>query len=41
VDETIWRRMHLIPFNVTVPETERDPLITEKLKAEWPGILIG
>ena len=27
VDEAIKRRLHLIPFNVTIPEAERDPLM--------------
>ena len=39
VDEAIRRRFHLIPFTVTIPPDERDPDLTEKLKAEWPGIL--
>lgn len=39
VDEAIRRRMNLIPFSVTIPEPERDPELTEKLKAEWPAIL--
>jgi putative DNA primase/helicase len=39
VDEAIRRRLHLIPFAVTIPSAERDPLLTEKLKSEWPGIL--
>jgi putative DNA primase/helicase len=39
VDEAMRRRMHLIPFSVTVNEKERDPELTEKLRAEWPGIL--
>ncbi|MCH8998205.1 MAG: hypothetical protein IID48_08040 [Proteobacteria bacterium] len=39
VDEAIRRRLHLIPFNVTIPKAERDPDLPEKLKAEWPGIL--
>jgi putative DNA primase/helicase len=39
VDEAIRRRFHLIPFTVTIPEQERDPDLTEKLKQEWPGIL--
>ena len=39
VDEAIRRRLHLIPFNVTIPKDERDPDMPEKLKAEWPGIL--
>ena len=39
VDEAIRRRFHLIPFAVTIPAEERDSGLTEKLKAEWPGIL--
>ena len=39
IDEAIKRRMHLIPFQVTIPEDERDKELSEKLKAEWPGIL--
>jgi putative DNA primase/helicase len=39
VDEAIRRRFHLIPFGVTIPPDERDNELTEKLKAEWPGIL--
>ena len=39
VDEAIRRRFHLIPFSVTIPPGERDAELTEKLKAEWPGIL--
>ncbi len=39
VDEAIRRRFHLIPFGVTIPADERDGELTEKLKAEWPGVL--
>ncbi len=39
VDEAMRRRLHLIPFTVTIPAAERDPELPEKLKAEWPGIL--
>ncbi len=39
VDEAIRRRFHLIPFTVTVPPEERDEKLSEKLRAEWPGIL--
>ncbi|MGH7053815.1 MAG: phage/plasmid primase, P4 family [Stellaceae bacterium] len=39
VDEAIRRRIHLIPFKVTIPPDERDPELPETLKAEWPGIL--
>lgn len=39
VDEAIRRRLHLVPFTVTIPPDERDTDLGEKLKAEWPGIL--
>jgi putative DNA primase/helicase len=39
VNEAIRRRFNLLPFAVTIPEEERDIELTEKLKAEWPGIL--
>jgi putative DNA primase/helicase len=39
VDEAIRRRLHLIPFNVTIPEAERDLGLFDKLKTEWDGIL--
>jgi putative DNA primase/helicase len=39
VDEAIRRRIHLVPFTVTIPPQERDPNLAESLKAEWPGIL--
>jgi putative DNA primase/helicase len=38
-DLAIWRRIRLIPFNVTVPPEERDPNLSEKLHEELPGIL--
>lgn len=39
VDEAMRRRFHLVPFDVTIPEGERDERLTEKLRAEAPGIL--
>jgi putative DNA primase/helicase len=39
VDEAIRRRFHLLPFLVTIPATERDLELGEKLRSEWPGIL--
>ena len=39
VDEAIRRRLHLIPFTVTIPPDERDDRLSEKLRAEWSGIL--
>lgn len=41
VDTTkgFWRRLHLAPFDTTIPVLERDPLFSEKLKLERAGIL--
>ena len=39
VDEAIRARLLLIPFTVTIPEAERDPELTEKLRVEYPAIL--
>ncbi len=38
-DEGIWRRIVLIPFEVRIPEGERDKHLIEKLRKELPGIL--
>lgn len=38
-DHAIWRRIRLIPFNVVIPEQERDRQLAWKLKEEAPGIL--
>jgi putative DNA primase/helicase len=38
-DEGIWRRIRLVPFDVTIPEAERDDALPAKLRAEAPGIL--
>ena len=38
-DLAIWRRIRLIPFNVTIPEDEVDPDLGQKLLKELPGIL--
>lgn len=37
--DSIWRRVHLIPFTTTIPEGERDPELLGKLREELPGIL--
>jgi putative DNA primase/helicase len=39
VDEAIRRRLHLIPFTVTIPAKDVDQDLSDKLKSEWPGIL--
>jgi putative DNA primase/helicase len=38
-DEGIWRRVRLIPWEVTIPEAERDTRLRERLQAEASGIL--
>lgn len=38
-DNGIWRRIKLIPFEVTIPPEERDGDLPFKLKKELPGIL--
>lgn len=38
-DYAIWRRIHKVPFSVTIPPEERDPNLIVKLRAELPGIL--
>jgi putative DNA primase/helicase len=39
VDYGIWRRIHLVPFDVTIPPEQRDKELAIKLRAEWPAIL--
>jgi putative DNA primase/helicase len=34
----LWRRMLVVPFNVTIPTERQDKAIEEKLKAQLPGI---
>ncbi|WP_299393249.1 phage/plasmid primase, P4 family [Pelagibius sp.] len=38
-DEGIWRRLLMVPFDVTIPEPERDRALLSKLKDEGSGIL--
>jgi putative DNA primase/helicase len=38
-DYGIWRRVRLVPFNVTIPPSEQDRRLRDKLSAELPGIL--
>jgi putative DNA primase/helicase len=39
VDEAIRRRLKLLPFTVTIPESERDLGLADTLHDEWGGIL--
>lgn len=38
-DEGIWRRFIKVPFDIIIPEAEKDDNLGEKLKAEATGIL--
>lgn len=38
-DEAIWSRILVLPFDVVIPECERDVGLLEKLSEEAPGIL--
>jgi P4 family phage/plasmid primase-like protien len=39
IDEAMRRRLHLIPFTVTIPPNKRDRTLPERLLAERDGIL--
>jgi putative DNA primase/helicase len=38
-DHAIWRRVHLIPFTVTIADSDKDDRLPDKLAGELPGIL--
>jgi putative DNA primase/helicase len=38
-DNAIWRRIRLIPFDVTIPKEQQDPELVSKLREELPGIM--
>lgn len=38
-DQAVWRRIKLIPFNVTINDDKQDKHLLEKLINELPGIL--
>lgn len=37
--EAMRRRLHVVPFDVTIPSDRRDPLLASRLASEGPGIL--
>ena len=39
VDKAMRRRLHLIPFNVVIPDKDLVKGYADLLKSEWPGIL--
>lgn len=39
LSQGMWRRIVLIPFEVTIPENARDPKLLDKLQVEASGIL--
>jgi putative DNA primase/helicase len=38
-DNAIWNRIHLIPFEISIPKAEQDRNLGKKLRVELPGIL--
>lgn len=38
-DTGIWRRIHMIPFTVSIPEEKKDKQLKDKLEREYPDIL--
>ena len=39
VDEAMRARLHIVPFEHTIPEERRDRLLPQKMQQEWPAIL--
>ena len=39
MDNAIWRRIRMIPFEVNFPEDKQDRMLSKKLAEELPGIL--
>jgi putative DNA primase/helicase len=38
-DPALWRRMRVVPFNVVIPEPDRDPHLPEQLQLEADAVL--
>ena len=38
-DTALWRRIRVVPFDMQIPESEKDLDLPMKLRQEWPGIL--
>jgi putative DNA primase/helicase len=37
--EDVWRRLRLVPWEITIPEAERDPDLLDKIRGEAPAVL--
>ena len=38
-DPAVWRRMRVVPFDVTIPEAERDPALGDRLQLAADAVL--
>ncbi len=38
-DHGFWRRVHFVPYTVTIPKEQQDPNLRAKFRRELPGIL--
>jgi putative DNA primase/helicase len=38
-DTAFWRRVRVVPFEVKIPDSEKDLELPAKLRVEFPGIL--
>jgi putative DNA primase/helicase len=38
-DPAVWRRILVVPYDVVIPEAERDPKLLDRLKAAAPAVL--
>jgi putative DNA primase/helicase len=38
-DTAFWRRVRVIPFEIKIADSEKDPELAAKLREEFPGIL--
>ncbi len=36
-DHAMWRRIRLIPFDVTIPDVEQDPVLSRQTKKRVTG----
>lgn len=39
-DDALWRRIHVVPFEISITPDRVDPDLASKLRAELPGVLV-